>query len=117
MQKPIISADSHITEAPDTYTAHIDPAWKDRAPKMIADEKLGDIFVVDGWKQPIPMGLVAAAGKSAKELATFGVKFEDLHRGGWDPNARLADQDRDGIRAEILYPTVPRPRPARSPRS
>ncbi len=35
-----------------------------------------------------------------------GVRFEDLHRGGWDPDARLADQDRDGVAAEIIYPTV-----------
>ena len=36
----------------------------------------------------------------------YNVRFEDMHRGGWDPDARLGDQDRDGISAEILYPTV-----------
>ena len=36
----------------------------------------------------------------------FGARFEDMHRGGWDPEARLADQDRDGVSAEVLYPTV-----------
>ncbi|HYA35977.1 MAG TPA: amidohydrolase family protein, partial [Candidatus Binataceae bacterium] len=40
------------------------------------------------------------------QLATGGVKFEDMHRGGWDPDARMADQDRDGVAAEIIYPTV-----------
>ncbi len=29
MGYPIISADSHITEHPDTYTAYIDSAWRD----------------------------------------------------------------------------------------
>ena len=29
-----------------------------------------------------------------------------MHRGGWDPDARLADQDRDGVAAEVIYPTV-----------
>jgi predicted TIM-barrel fold metal-dependent hydrolase len=106
MPKPVISADSHVTEPPDTYAPRIAPAFRERAPRMVRDEKLGDIFVIDGWKRPIPLGLVAAAGKSAKELATFGVLFEDLHRGGWDPDARLGDQDRDGVRAEVLYPTV-----------
>ena len=52
------------------------------------------------------MGLVAAAGKPAEEIRVLGVKFEDLHRGGWDPEARLADQDRDGVAAEVIYPTV-----------
>jgi hypothetical protein len=31
MTHPIISADSHVTEPPDTYSAHIDPAFRDRA--------------------------------------------------------------------------------------
>ena len=34
------------------------------------------------------------------------MRFEDLHRGGWDPVARLADQERDGVAAEVIYPTV-----------
>lgn len=106
MERMIISADSHITEPPDTYTARIDPKFRDRAPRIVRDDNLGDIFHIEGLSQPIPMGLVAAAGKSAEELATFGVKFEDLHRGGWDPDARLADQDRDGVAGEIIYPTV-----------
>src|SRR4029079_1686670 len=32
--------------------------------------------------------------------------FADLHRGGWDPEARLPEQDRDGVAGEIIYPTV-----------
>ena len=52
------------------------------------------------------VGLAAAAGKTAEQLAVGGVKFEDMHRGGWDPEARLADQERDGVAAEIIYPTV-----------
>ena len=104
---PIISADSHITEPPNTYVDYIDPAWRDRAPKMVdGGEKIGDLFVIDGMKTPVPMGLVAAAGKPAEEIRVTGVRFEELHRGGWDPEARLADQDRDGVAAEIIYPTV-----------
>lgn len=104
---PIISADSHITEAPGTYIDHIDPKWRDKAPKLIdGGEELGDVFVVEGSKVPIPMGLVAAAGKDPSELRTFGARFDDLHRGGWDPTARLAEQDTDGVAAEIIYPTV-----------
>jgi predicted TIM-barrel fold metal-dependent hydrolase len=106
MQKPIISADSHITEPPNAYIDYIDPKFRDRAPHMVRDDRKGDLFVIEGLSKPIPMGLVAAAGKPANELTAFGVKFEDLHRGGWDPEARMADQDRDGVAAEVLYPTV-----------
>jgi uncharacterized protein len=106
MLKPIISADSHITEPPGTYVDRIDHKYKDTAPHIVRDEQKGDLFVIDGLSQPIPMGLVAAAGKKAEELRMFGAKFEDLHRGGWDPQARMAEQERDGVAAEVIYPTV-----------
>ena len=67
---------------------------------------MGDIYLVDGMKTPVPMGLIAAAGIAPKDIRIGGAKFEDLHRGGWDASARLADQDRDGVGAEIIYPTV-----------
>lgn len=105
--RPVISADSHITEPPGTYVDHIDPAWRDRAPRLVdAGDDVGDVFVIDGMKTPVPMGLVAAAGKPAEEIRVKGVRFADLHRGGWDPDARLDDQDRDGVAAEVIYPTV-----------
>ncbi len=103
--KPI-SADSHITEPPNCYIDHIDPKYRDTAPRIHNDEKLGDIYVIHDLSTPIPMGLVAAAGKDPSELKAKGAKFEELHRGGWDPVQRLADQDRDGIAAEVIYPTV-----------
>lgn len=103
---PVISADSHITEPPDCYLAHIDPAFRDEAPHLIEDPVRGDVFVVPGMKRTIPMGLVAAAGKPAEELTQEGVKFDELHRSGYDATLRIADQQRDGIAAEILYPTV-----------
>jgi predicted TIM-barrel fold metal-dependent hydrolase len=106
MNKPIISADSHITEPPGTYVDRIDKKYKDRAPRMQHVDKLGDVFVIDGMHSPIPMGLLAAAGKPAEEIRVTGVKFDEMHRGGWDPKARIAEQDRDGVAGEIIYPTV-----------
>ena len=67
--KPIISADSHIMEPPDTYSARIDRKYKETAPHVIWDERRGDTYVVSGMTETVPMGLIAAAGKSAEELA------------------------------------------------
>src|SRR5579871_5108320 len=108
IKKTIISSDSHIMEPPDTYLARIDHKYKDTAPRVVWQEKSGDTYVIEGMKQTIPMGLVAGAGVSAEGLATSArfAKFEELHRGGWDPEARMADQDRDGVAAEVIYPTV-----------
>ena len=89
MQKPIISADSHITEPAGTYVDRIDHKYKDSAPHMIRDEKLGDVFIVKDFPRPVTIGLAAAAGLDADKLRVFGAKFEDLHKGGWEPNARM----------------------------
>jgi predicted TIM-barrel fold metal-dependent hydrolase len=106
MDYPVISADSHITEPPNTYIDLIEARWKDKAPQMKYVEKLGDAFFIDGLPSPVPMGLVAAAGKPPQEIRTTGVRFEEMHRGGWDPEARMAEQQRDGVAAEVIYPTV-----------
>ena len=106
MDYPVISADSHITEHPDTYLGYIDAAWKDKAPRMVDGGERGDLFVIDGMDRPIAMGLVAAAGKAPEEITTDGVRFSELHRSGWDATARVADQARDGVAAEVIYPTV-----------
>lgn len=107
-RKPIISADSHVTEPPDTYSARMDRKYRDRAPTTVRNAMGGDTYLIPGMDDTIPMGLVAAAGKKAEELTggAASSKFEDLHRGGWDPGARIGDQDRDGISAEVIYPSV-----------
>ncbi|MBV9331056.1 MAG: amidohydrolase family protein, partial [Alphaproteobacteria bacterium] len=106
MIKKPISADSHITEPPNTYVDYIEPKYRARAPKMVSLDKVGDAFVIDGMSNPVPLGLVAAAGKDPAEITSGGVKFEDLWRSGWDAKYRVADQERDGVAAEMIYPTV-----------
>jgi uncharacterized protein len=111
--KPIdlhaISADSHITEPPNCYVDFIEKKYRESAPHMVRDTRpgeTGDVFVVQGFSEPLALGLVAAAGKDPKTLKIGGTDFAELHKGGWDPKARIADQERDGILAEMIYPTI-----------
>jgi predicted TIM-barrel fold metal-dependent hydrolase len=105
MARGTISADSHITEHPDTYRNFIDPRYRDRAPHLLHQEA-GDIYVIPDLKQGfLPIGLIAAAGKRPEDIRLTG-RFADWHPGGWDPEARLGAQDEDGVVGEILYPTV-----------
>jgi len=106
MIKTPISADSHITEPPNCYIDYIDPAWRDRAPHIKTLPGVGDAFVIEGHPVPISLGLVAAAGKDPKDISTDNARFDELWRSGWDAKYRVADQDRDGVGAEIIYPTI-----------
>jgi predicted TIM-barrel fold metal-dependent hydrolase len=101
-----VSADSHIVEPPNCYVDYIDPAFRERAPQIHRNPATGgDAFYVEGFAKPVGLGLLAAAGVEPSQMKA-SASFADLHRGGWDPKARLADQDRDGVQAEFVYPTV-----------
>lgn len=106
MSYPIISADSHITEPPQAYRDYIDPKYRDTAPRLEHTEDRGEFYVIDGMSKPIMMGLVANAGKPSALIRAKGGFFKDLHRGGWDATVRRADQIRDGVAAEVIYPTI-----------
>ncbi len=97
-----ISADSHITEPPNCYVDHIDPAWRDKAPHVVYKEGMGDIYVVEGMKTPVPMGLIAAAGVSLEEVAerlAAPVRgalpaAAGIRPGGWPTRTRTASPPR-----------------------
>jgi predicted TIM-barrel fold metal-dependent hydrolase len=101
-----ISADSHIVEPPNCYIDRIDPKFLDIAPRVVRDPQKGDIYVIDQMTGAVPMGLIAAAGVDPAKMRIEGARFEDLPRGGWNAKDRIADQDRDGVVAELIYPSV-----------
>ena len=106
----LVSADSHVTEPPDCYDRYIDPAYRDRAPHIVHDDQRGDVYVIPGLdSMSVPMGLVAAAGEESHQMTFNGRDFDDWHRSGWDPVHRIADQERDGVVAEMLFATVGMP--------
>jgi predicted TIM-barrel fold metal-dependent hydrolase len=104
---PILSADSHVTEPPSLFDDYLDPSFRDRAPRLVEiGAERGQFFAVDGMKAPYPLGPSSAAGKRPEEVKIKGVRFSDLHVSGWNSSMRLADQDKDGVAAEVLYPSL-----------
>jgi predicted TIM-barrel fold metal-dependent hydrolase len=102
----VISADSHVVEPAGLWTERMATSrFADRAPRVVTDPSTGaQVFLIDGL-EPQPVSLPGAAGQASEALREMG-SFEDARAGGWDLPARLADQDVDGIEAEILYPSV-----------
>ena len=108
MSKSIISADSHVTEHPDAYVSRVDQKYKDRVPHKVYDDKMGDLMVIEG-RRPVVLSLASAAGENPKDLLTKRgdqARFEVLPQGGWNPDARVEAQKRDGVDGEVLYPTI-----------
>ncbi len=103
--KRIISSDSHVCEPEGTYD-EIDPRFRDNRPIFVQHEALGPCFIVPDFKLPVPLSMINAAGRRPEDIQNFKLGWDDLEPGGWDPVARLAAQDRDGIFAEVIYPSV-----------
>ncbi len=99
-----ISADSHVIEPGDLWLKYIDPKYRDRAPRLVRGET-HDSYVC-GDMELLPIGSVAAAGVPGEKIQRHGRFETHVPRGGWDPHARLADMARDGVEAEVLYPTM-----------
>ncbi|MFN8050325.1 MAG: amidohydrolase family protein [Acidimicrobiales bacterium] len=103
----LISADSHVTEPPDCYARFIDPAYADRVPHIVTDARGGERYLIPGLDEmAVPMGLIGSAGRESSAIRYHARRPDEWQRSGWDPTCRIADQDRDGVIAEILYPSV-----------
>jgi predicted TIM-barrel fold metal-dependent hydrolase len=102
----ILSSDSHVFEPPDLWTARIDRAFRARAPRI---ERVGgaDQLVVEEGQFVSGIGLISNAGArfEAPETISSHGRFEDVHRGGYDPDQHLEDMRLDGVAGEVLYPS------------
>lgn len=103
--KSYVSADGHVVEPADLWTTRMDQRFRDRAPRVESQPE-ADYYVIDGLA-PFAVGLegVTMEDKIAGEIKTvLGHRHSETRPGAWDPRARLADQDLDHLRAEVLYP-------------
>ena len=102
----ILSSDSHVFEPPDLWTTRIDPAFRNRAPRIQRIDG-ADQIVVEADQVLSGIGLISNAGArfDAPETISGDGRFEDVPRGGYDPQQHLADMRLDGVAGEVLYPS------------
>jgi len=102
----VLSSDSHVFEPPDLWTTRIDRAFRERAPRMVRIDG-ADQIVIEQDQVLSGIGLISNAGArfEAPETISGNARFEDVHRGGWDPAQHLADMRLDGVAGEVLYPS------------
>src|SRR5712671_7841763 len=102
----ILSSDSHVFEPPDLWQTRIDAAFRGRAPRI---ERIdgADHVVVEADQILSGIGLISNAGARFEAPETISVqgRFEDVHRGGYDPGQHLKDMELDAVAGEVLYPS------------
>src|SRR6266436_4761504 len=99
-----------MMEPADLWETRLDNEFRDRAPKVVKNERgSGYMFVAPGVR-PFPVAGGFGIGKSGEDLIEHLKKgYEAARPSGWDPAERLKDQDVDGVRAEVIYTTLGMP--------
>jgi len=100
----VISVDDHIVEPPDTFTGRVPSKLADRAPRVVEKEDGSQVWLYDGQELP-NVGFNAVVGRPVDEYGFEPVRFDQMRRGAWDIEARIADMDLNGVYASLNFPS------------
>lgn len=108
----LISVDDHLIEHPRVWQDRLPAKYRDVGPKIV-EQPLGEGKpAAQVWKYEDRIypyiGLNAVAGKKPEEYGLEPVRYSDMIPGCYDPKARLADMDIDGVEAMMCFPSFPR---------
>ncbi len=100
----VISVDDHLVEPPDMFEGRLPPRFADQAPKIVENSKGHQLWEFDGnlYSQ---VGVNAVAGRRPEFVSLEPTRFEDMRRGCWDIDARIADMDINGVWASLNFPS------------
>jgi predicted TIM-barrel fold metal-dependent hydrolase len=124
----IISVDDHVVEPAHVWERWLPPKLRDRGPKVVRRGVRGIAFAgaatykedfddssptkADTWVYEdlvyTHKRMVAAVGYPRDEMTMTPITYDDMRPGCYDPKARLADMDLNGVEGSACYPTFPR---------
>jgi len=124
---PLVDLDAHVVEPSHVWSSRLPLKYRDIGPR-VEMMPAGDIKLVEGTYKEMPgtegpadvawwryedqfasiKRPIAAAGYPADEITMTGVNYEQMRPGCWQPAARLADMDINGVEAQLAFPNYPR---------
>lgn len=124
----IVSPDDHVIEPPDLWQERLAKKHKDAGPRVVIHPRdfatfdlLTASWTINGGAEGAPAAFwhfedtikplkrnEAAAGGDPDEADDSPVTFEEIRPGCWQPKARLADMDLNGVEASMCFPNYPR---------
>jgi hypothetical protein len=110
-----VDADGHAMEPAGLWLDYLEPKYRHRALQIKVDADGLESLYVDGKPMRLMHGTLGAlggieatdaAGKRAFQTPGARTYADGCPPGGYDPKARLAVMDREGIDMALLYPTI-----------
>ncbi len=101
-----ISADDHLQEPVRLWQERLPRSLVQRGPRLIELDNGGHAFQI-GDTEPKPLDILVAAGQTIEQKREqVPARWENVRSGFWEPEARLADMDLDGVWASVMYPNM-----------
>ena len=101
----LVSVDDHLIEPPDLFDGRMPGRLADAAPRVVTDPNGRQVWEYEGNTYP-NVGLNAVVGRPRDEWSMDAANFDEMRRGCWDIDARIADMDLAGIAASVCFPSL-----------
>src|SRR5260221_10265924 len=101
----VISVDDHLIEPPDLFEGRMPTALVDAAPSLVEFDDGRQAWAYEDNLFP-NIGLNAVIGRPKDEWSMEPARFDEMRRGCWDIDARIADMDIAGIWASLNFPSL-----------
>lgn len=102
---PLISVDDHVVEPAHLFEGRLPRAWADRAPRVVEEANGDQVWLFEHIRES-HTGLNAVVGRPIEECGFEPTRFDAMRRGAWDPVARVADMDINGVYASLNFPSA-----------
>ena len=87
------------------FDGRLPAALADRAPRIVETDDGRQVWRYEDRDYP-NIGLNAVIGRPREEWSMEAARFDEMRRGCWDIDARIADMDLAGIWASLNFPSL-----------
>jgi predicted TIM-barrel fold metal-dependent hydrolase len=111
----LISTDDHVVEHPDVWVDRLPARLRESGPTIVEEVPAGapdgtrpaHIWRFEGRRYP-QIALNAVAGRDRADFGVEPNRFDEIRPGCYDPQARVADMNVDGVAAQLCFPSFPK---------
>jgi predicted TIM-barrel fold metal-dependent hydrolase len=101
----MISVDAHLMPPRDMFKKRMDKKWHEMLPRM--EVRDGVRYIVTEGTRAYPLVDFELSGEDEYRMATGGTLPDPEKQTGEDISVRVADQRKDGIDGEVIFPNGP----------
>jgi predicted TIM-barrel fold metal-dependent hydrolase len=108
-----VDADGHILEPPDLWETYLEPRYRDRALRIVVDDKGLEALEIGGQASimskrgmPSTLGAMGDPNLAAVQMDPERTYLSEAPFGSMDPGQRIKLLDAEGIEAAVLYTTI-----------